>query len=203
MWTFTCTTTITATTTNTVVVTGTPTFPDGTPLCDVPQGFAPAQQQVPPCDPTGTTTATVTVVAPGTITIVKRTTLATTRDFDFTYNDQPFVLKRETSRTFANLAPGRYIVTEVEATGWRLERVECIDASGDTVVGVGARRVEIVLGAGETVTCTFHNRSTGSLPNTGDSDLVDRLAIGALLLGLGAGLVAASRRRRRSVPNTG
>ena len=95
VWTFTCTTTITATTTNTAVVTGTPTFPDGTPLCDVPQGFAPAQQQTPPCDPTGTTTATVTVVAPGTITIVKRTTLATTRDFDFTYNDQPFVLKRE------------------------------------------------------------------------------------------------------------
>ena len=63
--------------------------------------------------------------------------------------------------------------------------------------------MEIVLGAGETVTCTFHNRATGSLPNTGDSDLVDRLAIGAVLLGLGAGLVAVTRRRRRAVPSSG
>ena len=89
VWTFTCTTTISQTTTNTVVVPGTPTDPGGDPLCT----FGPAGEsilQVPgPCDVTDEATATVTVVAPGTINIVKRTTTATSASFAFTLGTPP------------------------------------------------------------------------------------------------------------------
>ena len=55
-WVFTCTTSVTTTTTNTVVVTGTPSDPDGNPLCgpDSVGGF-------PPCDVTATDDAVVEV----------------------------------------------------------------------------------------------------------------------------------------------
>ncbi len=193
VWTFTCTTTITETTTNTVVVTGTPTDPDGEPLCGGgPQGFL-AVQQIPPCDATGQGTATVTLG--GAITITKRTPTATTTEFDFTIGDRLFTLSRDASQTFPGLAAGTYVVTERETVGWRLQRIECVDASGDTVVGLGARRVQIVLSAGETVSCTFHNDPIKDLPKTG-SEVAARLLGGALLLGLGTVLVVLARRRR-------
>ena len=110
--------------------------------------------------------------------------------------EERFALRRDESRSFSGLAPGRYLVTETVPSGWELERIECVDASGDTVVGLGARQVIIVLAAGETVTCTFHNRVSGVLPKTGNSDIAERLAFSSVLLGLGAALVAVTRRRR-------
>ena len=62
-WIFTCTVTVTETTTNTVVVDGTPTDPGGTPLCTSGPAGESILQVPGPCDTTGESTATVTVVA--------------------------------------------------------------------------------------------------------------------------------------------
>ena len=76
-WRFTCTMTIDETTTNTVVVTGTPTNSDGTPLC--PEGDNPVE-----CDVTDDDPATVEVVPPppGELAITKDVTVRARREND-------------------------------------------------------------------------------------------------------------------------
>jgi hypothetical protein len=60
-WVFTCTTTVDHDTTNTVTVPGTPTDPDGNPLCDAPASGTAASGRASTCDTKGTSTATVTL----------------------------------------------------------------------------------------------------------------------------------------------
>jgi uncharacterized repeat protein (TIGR01451 family)/LPXTG-motif cell wall-anchored protein len=197
IWTFTCTATIDETTTNTVVVTGRPTDSDGSPLCLTPAAFGRSRLlQVPGgCDVTDEAEATVTVVAPGALTIVKRTTVATSATFSFTVGGTTFRLGRDGTRTISPVAPGRYTVTEGTATGWVLASLTCTDESGGSVTAIADRRATIDVAAGETVTCVFTNRPAGQLPSTG-SELSGTLTLAAVALVGGALFVALGRRRR-------
>src|SRR4029453_14459131 len=59
------------------------------------------------------------------------------------------------SKTFSNLNPGTYDVAEQVPAGWNLASSSCSDGSNPASIG---------LGAGETVTCTFHNaRERGAI----------------------------------------
>jgi hypothetical protein len=62
------------------------------------------------------------------------------------------------SKTFANITPGTYDVAETVPAGWNLVSSSCSDGSNPGSIG---------LGAGETVTCTFHDaREKGAIEIT-------------------------------------
>ncbi|HEY5114797.1 MAG TPA: hypothetical protein VIJ00_04680, partial [Nakamurella sp.] len=200
-WIFTCTADVTQTTTNTVVVTGTPTDGGGEPLCGPTD--TPRAQVAGPCDTTGQATATVTVAQPGTITVVKKTTTASSTAFDFTLGDQPFRLTNGESRTFGGLAPGSFTVAETLPAGWQLTGIACMDPTGDTVVDVSATQAAVALGDGESITCTFTNAAIvtpvnpdQNLPDTGLGLGWQVLVSGLGLLWFGAVLTVVARRRR-------
>jgi hypothetical protein len=87
------------------------------------------------------------------------------------------------SQMFSGLAPGFYSVSESQIGGWQL-----VDASCDN----GDSPDEIMLGAGERVTCTFGNRlSAAGIPTLS----APALALLAILVTLMAGW--ARRRGRR------
>lgn len=64
------------------------------------------------------------------------------------------------TRTFENLAPGSYTVTEDSKTGWTLSNIVCSD---QTVPNVQGRSVTVEVGYNETVTCTFRNTELGKI----------------------------------------
>ncbi len=158
-WTFTCGITVNATTTNTVTITGTPTDAGGQPLCG-PQTTVPD-----PCDVTDSAIAVVTVTVPGRVTIIKQTTAPSATAFPFTFAGTPFSLTDGTSRTFDQLAPGTYQVSEGATTGYSLAGLTCQDPTGGTVTSGGT--ATIALAPGETVVCTYTNS-----PDPPKADLV-------------------------------
>jgi uncharacterized repeat protein (TIGR01451 family) len=151
VWIFTCTVDITETTTNTVLVTGTPTNSTGEPLC------GPQTPNTEPCDVTDEATATVVVTVPGSITVVKEVTDASTTAFAFDLAGTAFSLTNGGSRTFDPLAPDTYVVTETGTAGYALTAIVCEDPGGGTTVDVGAGTATVALAEGEAVTCTFTN----------------------------------------------
>ncbi|HEU4888447.1 MAG TPA: CHRD domain-containing protein, partial [Thermoanaerobaculia bacterium] len=100
----------------------------------------------------------------GTIIIAKSTFPGGGTGFSFTDNITPgtFLLDDGDTRTFTNVAPGTYNVSEddpsVTPGGYTLADVSCNDAdsTGDTT----ARNATIRLAAGEVITCTFRNFAT-------------------------------------------
>ena len=138
----------------------------------------------------------------GMITIAKVTTVQTTDEFDFVVGGADLTLSSAESRTYEELLPGTYTVTETEQDDWSLSELECEDPSGDSTTFVGERRASIVLAAGETVTCTFTNRFEGQLPATGASGLGQFLRIAAQLVAVGAILALIGWRRNRRRPAT-
>jgi hypothetical protein len=209
-WVFTCTTNVDQTTTNTVSVRGTPVDPGGTPLC----GQAPASPRiVEQCDVRDRDRATVTVYAPASISIAKKTTSATDRAFDFALNAHAFSLHDGDSQSFDALLPGAYRVREDDARGWQLSDIECAGPSGSADVQLRESSALITVDPGQHVSCTFTNEATGGgtgppppgdnenggpLPGTGAPPwLRSMLALGALLTLVGAGLVVRQRRRWR------
>jgi hypothetical protein len=96
----------------------------------------------------------------GTIIIVKDAAPADDTSFSFTQDiDQTgnFSLMDPTtpSKTFSDVTPGAYAVTETVAQGWKLSEIECDDANSTT--NTGQKTATINVEAGETVTCTFKN----------------------------------------------
>jgi hypothetical protein len=95
----------------------------------------------------------------GTIRIVKATTPAGGSGFGFTDNvpgsGGSFTLNDGGTRTFSNVAPGTYTITENNPAGYSLTDVVCTDtdSSGNPVT----RTATVHLQAAETVTCTFRN----------------------------------------------
>ncbi|MGH3118504.1 MAG: prealbumin-like fold domain-containing protein, partial [Gaiellales bacterium] len=80
----------------------------------------------------------------------------TTFNFDFSAGGEtdpvPFGLKNGQTKTFADLTPGSgYSVAETVPDGWSLTSKTCDDGSPPEAIDVSA---------GETVTCTFTNKST-------------------------------------------
>ena len=143
-WIFTCTTTVTETTTNVVTVPGTPTDPDGQPLCGSTEPLKVAE----PCDVTDNGTATVTVVDPGSITVIKRADPDTSLEFPFAFADEPFTLTDGASRTFDSLAPGDYTVLENASDGWDLTGITCDDPTGTAAVDLTAGNADHHTGRG-------------------------------------------------------
>ena len=87
------------------------------------------------------------------------------QDFSFTDNivgPNSFLLDDDgdttlsNTKTFLNVVPGSYSVTEAALTGWVLTSLTCSDgnSTGNTGTGVAS----IVLDPGETVTCTYVNK---------------------------------------------
>src|ERR671925_1250327 len=92
--------------------------------------------------------------------IVKKVTdpSSDTTSFSFTagggLSPSSFNLKNGEQQTFSDVVPGSYNVTESVPLGWDLTSSTCDDGSSFT---------NIVVGAGETVTCTFADRQRGTI----------------------------------------
>ncbi len=91
--------------------------------------------------------------APGSITVSKATSPAGATGFDFTGDLGTFGLDHGQSRTFDNLVPGDYAITETQKSGWILDDVT-VTGSGSTRSGSGAT---IHLGSGESAFVNFNN----------------------------------------------
>jgi hypothetical protein len=155
-WTFRCTTSIGATTTNTVTAAGRPADGGGAPLC--------AAQS---CDVSDKAQATVTVVQPGTITIVKAIRGDDNGTFAFTGGLGAFELTTQggtASISVGNLWPSTYKVQESPKDGWTRVGIACTDPTANSTVS--GDTASIALGAGESVTCTFTNAKVVEPPPT-------------------------------------
>ena len=147
-WIFECVTELSETTTNTVTTTGSPVQP----------GVEGATVIAP--DVTDDAQATVEVLPPGSITIVKDIAATGADDdaFDFTGDLGAFTLTTvdgTDDRLFADLQPGVYDVTEVASQQWALASILCEDPTSNSVRD-GAR-IRIHLDGSEEITCTFVN----------------------------------------------
>jgi len=187
-------------------VPGTPTDPDGEPLCGSVQLFRVAE----PCDVTDEGSATVTVVDPGSVTVVKQADPDTSIEFPFDFGDESFTLTDGASRTFDSLAPGDYTVLENASAGWDLTGISCDDPTA-AAIDLLASSAVITLAEGKDVTCTFTNSVTpvpavqptpppntggaGSLPNTGLGFTWKIPALGLAFILVGFAIVLFVRRR--------
>jgi hypothetical protein len=97
----------------------------------------------------------------GGITIVKQTTSGSGA-FGFTGDLGTFTLTvpGDTSRLFAGVETGAYLVRETAQSGWSVQSVVCNDPDGGTTI-VGEGQVLIDLDDGESITCTFTNEPDG------------------------------------------
>ncbi|MDO8614504.1 MAG: hypothetical protein Q7T33_02055, partial [Dehalococcoidia bacterium] len=71
-----------------------------------------------------------------------------------------------TDQFFTNLAGGSYTITETVPGGWRFDSATC-DAGGPSQ---GVNSVSLTLGAGQTITCTFHNTRIATFTVNKDFD---------------------------------
>ena len=103
----------------------------------------------------------------GSITIVKDARPDGTMAFSFTGNLGSFSLRDDGSnpngKTFADLLPGLYTVTEQVPSNWRLTGLTCPDADGDSTANLDSAKATIDLDAGEEITCTFENTKRGTI----------------------------------------
>jgi RTX calcium-binding nonapeptide repeat (4 copies) len=105
------------------------------------------------------------VCPPAQIVIKKQTApdeAANETSFGFTstggLDPAAFSLTDDGVRTFTDLTPGDYTVTETApAEPYRLGLLECADPTGDTTTSVDTRTATIDVRPGETVTCAFVN----------------------------------------------
>jgi hypothetical protein len=97
----------------------------------------------------------------GSIVISKETEPALREGFRFAQDiegDPMFQLDDNESRSFLDVLPGTYTVTELDpGTYIPLTELTCDDPSGGTVTDLGTRTAAIDLAPGETVTCVFTN----------------------------------------------
>jgi hypothetical protein len=109
------------------------------------------------------------VTLPGSITIVKETSVEGPTSFGFSATPSPlttFSLVDDgtiaNTKVFSGItAFGTYTITENAAMGWDFDRVSCSIAQQSTgSTTVNGASVTIVLAEGEDVLCTFFNRPT-------------------------------------------
>ena len=115
-----------------------------------------------------------TVVANGTIVIVKDAIPNDAQDFSFnltngTTINQNFLLDDDSDVTLPNsqtfsVAPGVYTAQELNIpAGWSLTNLVCVDPSNNTTVSLGTATATINLASSETVTCTFTDTQAGRI----------------------------------------
>ncbi|HWO70281.1 MAG TPA: hypothetical protein VNP94_05945 [Actinomycetota bacterium] len=102
--------------------------------------------------------------APGQITIVKNAVPDDPQDFGFSGDLGPFTLDDDAdptlpnSRTFSNLQPGSYSVSEGAVSGWSFSGASCtVQGEGGSTWGTSGSEATIELATGDHVTCTFTN----------------------------------------------
>lgn len=108
-----------------------------------------------------------TLVAAGTIVIVKDAVPNDAQDFEFNRSfGANFFLDDDSdgtlpnTATFSGITAGSYTVTELgPPAGWTLTGLVCNDPDNGSAVNLGTRTATIDLDAGETVTCTFTNKT--------------------------------------------
>jgi hypothetical protein len=106
-----------------------------------------------------------------TITIKKQADPADDTRFDFTFDGEAFSLKDGESKTFGDLRPDTYTVTETVPDGWALSRIHC--DNGIDLTSPDASQVTIDLQAGEDVVCTFENVPHNSITIIKQADPAD------------------------------
>lgn len=124
----------------------------------------------------GSVTCTYTNTKRGTIVIRKDAVPDDPQDFSFTgsgpngftFNggfalddDQDATLPNQ--RTFSDLVPGSYTVTEGVVSGWDLTALSCTDPDNGSSGNIGTRTATIDLDAGEIITCIFQNTKRGTI----------------------------------------
>ncbi len=135
------------------------------------------------------------VQLPGTIIINKTTTPAGGTSFGFTDDiaaPNSFTLNDGQSKTFLNVFPGSYTVTENDPTlAYDLTGLTCDD--NNSIANIGTRTATINVEAGETVTCTFSNTKRGTIlvqkaasqgdPNNPNQTFTLDIRLGSVILG--------------------
>jgi uncharacterized repeat protein (TIGR01451 family) len=99
-------------------------------------------------------------INPGTIEIEKAATPDSRQPFEFMGSLGTFQLvddraNESVSRTFTDLAPGTYTVSEIVPDNWELTGVTCTPDGSATTIGTGVAITLVTQGA---VTCTFNDR---------------------------------------------
>jgi hypothetical protein len=105
-------------------------------------------------------------------------------------------------KTFTNVLPGTYTVTETNVPNWTLSSISCGEGVTTRVSG---SELTLVVAPGANITCTFVNEQgqvlgavTPPLVNTGESPLVSLIvAATAIMLSLGA-VVLTKRQSTKS-----
>jgi uncharacterized repeat protein (TIGR01451 family) len=99
----------------------------------------------------------------GTIKILKEANPNSSREFKFSGSPAPvedFALvddgDDESSRTFTDLQPGTYTISEMVPDGWELTGIACSTTDGVTIDEATAE-VSITIGRGTSVACTYGN----------------------------------------------
>jgi uncharacterized repeat protein (TIGR01451 family) len=113
-----------------------------------------------------------THVSPGSITIVREAKPDDGTAFNFTDNiaaPNSFTLDSTTPKTFSNVAPGSYSVTETVPEDWRLTGINCVDEDGGTVVNGTTALID--LDANEAVICTFINKAKDGITVVKSADV--------------------------------
>jgi len=139
-------------------------------------------------DPGETVTCTFTNTRQGAITIIKDTVPDDPQDFSFTttggLTPATFSLDDDgdatlpNTQTYTNVAPGTYTITEGDPTpAFDLTGIQCTVSGAGTnaTPNVAQRRVDITLGPGGQVTCTFTN--TKRPPVGGDPPIYKNIVV--------------------------
>jgi hypothetical protein len=126
-----------------------------------------------PADADAVFSCTFTNTRRGSITIIKNAVPDDAQDFGYTTSGSglsSFSLDDDAdptlsnTRTFTNLVPGSYSVTEtLPVTGWDLTALSCSSTNGSSTTGtnLGTGVSSITLGAGDSVTCRYTNTKRG------------------------------------------
>jgi len=124
-----------------------------------------ARQAAIQLEPGETVTCVFTNTQRGSIVIEKITDPPGGTDFDFSGDLGAFTLDHGQAKTFEQLVPGTYAVTEDDLpSGFDLTALVCTeDGTANSAANLGARQAAIQLDPGEAVTCTFANTQRGSI----------------------------------------
>ena len=118
-------------------------------------------------------TCTFENTAGASLTIIKDAIPNSAQDFaytstgglspsSFTLDDDADATETNT-RTYSNILPGAYSVTEGAVGGWSLTNLTCTGGGANTSTALATRTATIGLDPGENVTCTFENTKLSTL----------------------------------------